>query len=52
VLALWAEQAVIVAGEFRDGNVPAGLGNRRVVEKTSPRCLARRPTRGTAQRQT
>lgn len=33
VLALWAEQDVIVADEFRDGNVPAGTGNRRVVEK-------------------
>src|SRR5438552_308129 len=32
-LALWAEQDVIVADEFRDGNVPAGSGNRRVVEK-------------------
>lgn len=33
VLALWAEHDVIVADEFRDGNVPAGMGNRRVVEK-------------------
>jgi hypothetical protein len=33
ILALWAEQDVIVADEFRDGNVPAGSGNRRVVEK-------------------
>lgn len=33
VLALWAEHDVIVADEFRDGNVPAGTGNRRVVEK-------------------
>ncbi len=33
VLALWAEQDVIVADEFRDGNVPAGAGNLRVVEK-------------------
>lgn len=33
VLVLWAEQDVIVADEFRDGNVPAGCGNRRVVEK-------------------
>ena len=40
--ALWAEQDVIIADEFRDGNslpsgltrwVPAGSGNRRVVEK-------------------
>jgi hypothetical protein len=33
VPALWAEQDVIVADELRDGNVPAGSGNRRVVEK-------------------
>lgn len=42
MLARWAEQEVIVADEFRDGNslpsgltrwVPAGSGNRRVVEK-------------------
>jgi hypothetical protein len=33
VLALWAEQDAILADEFRDGNVPAGSGNRRVVEK-------------------
>ena len=42
VLVLWAEQDMIVADEFRDGNslpsgltrrVPAGSGNRRVVEK-------------------
>lgn len=33
VLVLWAEQDVVVADEFRDGNVPAGIGNRRVVEK-------------------
>jgi hypothetical protein len=33
VLVLWAEQDVIVADEFRDGNVPAGSGNRRVLEK-------------------
>ncbi len=33
VLALWAEQDVIVADEFRDGNVPAGSGNWRVIER-------------------
>lgn len=33
VLVLWAEQDVIVADEFRDGNVPAGSGNLRVIEK-------------------
>jgi hypothetical protein len=32
-VALWAEQDVILADEFRDGNVPAGSGNRRVVEQ-------------------
>jgi hypothetical protein len=30
---LWAEQDVVLADEFRDGNVPAGTGNRRVVER-------------------
>lgn len=33
VLVLWAEQDVILADEFRDGNVPAGSGNLRVVER-------------------
>jgi hypothetical protein len=33
VVCLWAEQDQIVAEEFRDGNVPAGSGNRRVVER-------------------
>ena len=32
VIALWAEQDVILADEFRDGNVPASVGNRRVIE--------------------
>jgi Transposase DDE domain group 1 len=32
VIALWAEQDVVLADEFRDGNVPAGTGNRRVLE--------------------
>jgi hypothetical protein len=48
MLALWAEQDLIVADEFRDGNslppaarprkrgFPAGSGNRRVVEKALP----------------
>jgi hypothetical protein len=31
VLVLWAEQDVIVADEFRDGNVPATVGNARVI---------------------
>lgn len=34
VVALWAEQDVILADEFRDGNVPAGTGNQRVVERS------------------
>lgn len=33
VIALWAEHDLILADEFRDGNVPAHSGNRRVVEK-------------------
>jgi hypothetical protein len=37
VLALWAEQDVITADEFRDGNITAGSGNRRVVETASRR---------------
>ena len=30
---VWAEQDLLVVDEFRDGNVPAGSGNRRVVER-------------------
>ena len=33
VVAVWAEQDQIVAEEFRDGNVPAGSGNLRLVQK-------------------
>jgi Transposase DDE domain group 1 len=33
VIALRAEQDVVLADEFRDGNVPAGTGNRRLVER-------------------
>ena len=33
VLVVWAEADVIVTDEFRDGNVPAGSGNLRVVRK-------------------
>jgi hypothetical protein len=40
VVALWAEQDVIPAEESRDGNVPAGSGNRRVVGKHWRRCRA------------
>lgn len=33
VVAMWAEQDLVLADEYRDGNVPAGCGNARVVEK-------------------
>lgn len=33
VVALWAEQDVILADEFRDGHVSASSGNRRVLER-------------------
>ena len=33
VVALWAEQDVVLADEFRDGNVPACSGNLRVIER-------------------
>jgi hypothetical protein len=33
VIALWAEQDVVLADEFRDGNVPAGTGNQRLIER-------------------
>lgn len=32
-LVLWAEQDVIVADEIRDGNVPAGMGNLRIIRQ-------------------
>ena len=32
VLVLWAEQDVMAWDEFRDGNVPAGMGNKRIIE--------------------
>ncbi len=32
-LVLWAEQNVVLTEEFRDGNVPPGSGNKRVIEK-------------------
>jgi len=32
VVAVWAEQDAIVHDEFRDGNVPAGCGNQRILE--------------------
>jgi hypothetical protein len=33
VVVLWAEQDVILHDEFRDGHVPAGCGNQRVLER-------------------
>jgi hypothetical protein len=33
VVVLWAEQDVIVHDEFRDGHVPAGCGNQRLLER-------------------
>jgi len=33
VLGLWSELDVVVLDEFRDGNVPAGCGNKRFVER-------------------
>ena len=33
VVVLWAEQDVILHDEFRDGHVPAGCGNGRVLEQ-------------------
>jgi hypothetical protein len=33
VFVVWAEQDLIVANEFRDGNVPAGSGNLRLLQK-------------------
>ena len=33
VIAYWAEQGVILADQFRDGNVPAGMGNRQVMRQ-------------------
>ena len=33
VVVLWAEQDVIVHDQFRDGHVPAGCGNLRVLEQ-------------------
>ena len=33
VVAVWAESDLIVHDEFRDGNVPAGCGNARILER-------------------
>lgn len=49
VVAVWAEQDLILSDEFRDGNVPAGTGNLRVIEKALaqlPGWVTRRLLRG------
>jgi hypothetical protein len=49
VIAYWAEQGVILADQFRDGNVPAGMGNRSVVRaalSALPEGIERRYVRG------
>jgi len=33
VVVVWAEQDVIVHDEFRDGHVPAGCGNQRILDR-------------------
>lgn len=37
VVAVWAEQDLIVHDEFRDGHVPAGCGNGRILERAVAR---------------
>lgn len=34
VVVLWAEQNVLVHEEFRTDNVPAGCGNRRILDRS------------------
>jgi hypothetical protein len=49
VVAVWAEQDLIVHDEFRDGNVPAGCGNVRILERAVtalPTGVAQRFVRG------
>lgn len=49
VVAVWAEQDLIVHDEFRDGNVPAGCGNVRILERavaTLPAGVTQRFVRG------
>jgi len=33
VVVVWAEEDLVVADEYRDGNVPAGMGNLKVTER-------------------
>lgn len=49
IIALWAEQDLIVADEFRDGNVPAGKDTVRIAEKAFdclPASITKRRLRG------
>lgn len=49
VIAYWAEQGVIVADQFRDGNVPAGMGNKEFIRRALdalPRGVEKRRVRG------
>lgn len=49
VVVVWAEQDLIVHDEFRDGNVPAGCGNVRILERAVaalPAGVAQRFVRG------
>jgi hypothetical protein len=41
VVVVWAEQDLIVHEEFRDGNIPAGCGNIRVLERAVAAFAAR-----------
>jgi hypothetical protein len=49
VVVVWAEEDLVVADEYRDGNVPAGMGNREVAARALsalPRSVESRCFRG------
>ncbi len=49
VVVVWAEADLVVADEYRDGNVPAGMGNREIAARALsalPRSVERRCFRG------
>jgi hypothetical protein len=49
VVVVWAEEDLVVADEYRDGNVPAGMGNREIAARALsalPRSVERRCFRG------
>lgn len=49
VVVVWAEEDLVVADEYRDGNVPAGMGNREVAARALavlPGSVERRCFRG------